>query len=97
MSNEINPVASPTGDECFENKINLHQVQTVISDLEGKILTVIDASITDQKQREAIKSLLRQYIWGDFDKVRDWFYNQDSEKGIGSNFPFRGNVTGPEN
>jgi len=91
-----NPVVSPIGNECFENKISLHQVNTLITDLEGKILTVIDASIVEQKQREAIKSLLRQYIWGDFDKVRDWFYKECSEEGKGCTFPFRGNSIEPE-
>jgi hypothetical protein len=89
MSKNITSFVSPNGDEPFKNKINLHQVNTLITDLEGKILTVIDASITDQKQREAVKSLLRQYIWGDFDKVRNWFYDQ-TETSCGS-FPFRGN------
>lgn len=72
--------------ESSEKKINLIQVQFLVSDLEGKILTVIDASITEQKQREAIKSLIKQYIWGDFDKIAEWFYKQS--EGNAYNFPF---------
>lgn len=34
-----------------------------IRNLEGKILTIIDASFTDVKQREAVKSLIRESIW----------------------------------
>lgn len=74
-------------DESSKNKINLNQVNYLVLDLEGKILTVIDASITEQKQRDAIKSLVRQYIWGDFNKVSDWFYQQSENEA--SSFPFR--------
>ena len=31
--------------------------------LEGKILTIIDASIQDVEQRKAVKDLIRQTIW----------------------------------
>ena len=34
-----------------------------ISDLEGRVLTFIDASITDPVQRKALKDLLRPMIW----------------------------------
>lgn len=34
-----------------------------IQELEGKILTVIDASISDPVQRKAIKDLVRPIIW----------------------------------
>lgn len=34
-----------------------------IQELEGKILTVIDASISDPVQRKAIKDLVRPMIW----------------------------------
>lgn len=90
MSKNKKPFIAESG----EKKINLIQVYCLVSDLEGKILTVIDASITEQKQREAIKSLLRQYIWGDFDKVRDWFYKQS--EGNACNFPFGNAYIAPE-
>lgn len=35
-----------------------------IQDLEGKMLTFIDASIQDPIQRKALKDLLRPAIWG---------------------------------
>lgn len=34
-----------------------------IQDLEGKILTFIDASVADPVQRKALKDLLRPAIW----------------------------------
>jgi hypothetical protein len=67
-------------------KISLHQLNKVISDLEGRILTVLDASISDKRQCEASKSIVRQMIWRNFDIVREWYYRQ-TETG-GSSFPF---------
>ena len=95
LKNKNEELVSPSSriDGPFISKISLHEVNTLITDLEGKILTVIDASMTEQKQREAVKSLLKQYIWGDFDKVRDWYYNQ--KDGMSSSFPFRGNASEP--
>lgn len=40
-----------------------------IRNLEGKVLTLIDASIGDVKQREAVKSIFRQTLWF------NWAYN----------------------
>lgn len=34
-----------------------------ISELEGKVLTFIDASVADAVQRKALKDLLRPMIW----------------------------------
>lgn len=52
-----------TGDSTPMDAIyvfNTHNIQ----DLEGKILTFIDASISDSVQRKALKDLLRPMIWG---------------------------------
>jgi hypothetical protein len=34
-----------------------------ISYLEGKLLTILDASIQDREQRKALKDLVRQELW----------------------------------
>lgn len=34
-----------------------------LSQVEGRILTIIDASFTDRQQREAVKSLVRVALW----------------------------------
>lgn len=41
---------------------------TQISFLEGKLLTVVDASYSDREQREAVKSLIKKEVrtWGDW-------------------------------
>lgn len=40
-----------------------------ISQLEGKILTLIDATAADPTQRKALKDLIRQNIW-------EWAYSR---------------------
>lgn len=86
-----NPNSEPlVGGETMSGphipKITLSQLNRVVSDLEGRILTVLDASIADKRQCEASKSIVRQMIWQNFDKVREWYYQQ--AEGNGSNFPF---------
>lgn len=33
--------------------------------LEGRILTIVDASVSDREQRKAIKDLVRESIWSE--------------------------------
>jgi len=58
-------------------KISLTDVGSVLSKLEGKILTIIDASFSVKEQNEAVKSLIRNSVWDEFDIVRNWYYEQD--------------------
>ena len=44
-----------------------------VSSLEGKLLTLIDASIADSTQRKAVKDLLRQQLW-------EWVYSHNPLK-----------------
>lgn len=39
-------------------------------DLVGKVLTVVDASITDESQRKAIKDLIKGQAYESFDSLR---------------------------
>ena len=38
-----------------------------VSYLEGRLLTVIDASIGDPEQRKALKDIIRQNVWSWYD------------------------------
>jgi predicted kinase len=42
-----------------------------IRTLEGKLLTIVDASFTDREQRKAVKDLVRQTIWFNWVKYLD--------------------------
>ena len=61
----------------FKNYICLDDLQYFMSNLEGKLLTIIDASISEREQNKAVKSLIRNTSWNQFDTVRQWYYKQD--------------------
>lgn len=46
-----------------------------IGRLEGKVLTLIEASIQDLEQRKALKDIMRQTIWG-------WAIDENQENKI---------------
>ena len=47
---------------CNEKALSQNFVQNIISNLTGKILTIIDASIVDERQNKSIKDLIRNVI-----------------------------------
>ena len=47
---------------CGEKALSQGFVQNIISNLTGKILTIIDASIVDERQNKSIKDLIRNVI-----------------------------------
>lgn len=57
--------------------INLSDVSNFLSHIEGRFLTVADASIVEKEQNRAVKSLIRNLVWEEFDVVRKWYYEQD--------------------
>lgn len=44
----------------------VQNISQLTSDMEGKLLTIIDSSITNENQLHAIKSLIRQVAWENF-------------------------------
>ena len=70
-------------------KVSTEQMGKVGSHLEGRLLTIVEASVVDKTQQDAMKSLVRQAIWDDLLEVNKWIVAQDAEKGVGgSTFPF---------
>lgn len=37
--------------------------------LEGKLLTIVEASYSDKEQRESVKSLVRENLWREFQRL----------------------------
>lgn len=56
-----------TGSFAAEYKFYTYDV----GNLEGKILTLIDASIADKEQKQAMKDMARQIIW-------DWVFPKNT-------------------
>ena len=42
----------------------------IIKSIEGMVLTIIDSSLSDKQQREATKSIVRQMIWKNVERIR---------------------------
>lgn len=71
MSNKVttgaNPDFSRTASQVISQDFDfIHG--GYIGILEGEILTIIDATTQDQKQKEAIKSITRKAIWNWFER-----------------------------
>ena len=62
------------------------QVSVYTSVMLGKILTLLDASIPDEKQNKAVKDLVKTLTWSTFGTLREWCLH--SAEGIKSTFPF---------
>lgn len=56
--------------------------------LEGRVLTLIEASTVDEKQCEAVKSLARSAIWETLEKVGRWMIDNPVGTHNSSMFPF---------
>lgn len=55
------------GQQPIYALLGYHDLQT----LEGRLLTIIDASFSDQQQRKAVKDLVRNALWWDWVKYLD--------------------------
>lgn len=74
----------------FEDNVRYRFYTAHISLLEGKLLTLLDASIADVVQRKALKDLLRQQIWGwaiENNLDKDHEENKVSQRLSGSDTP----------
>jgi len=64
MSNKNSPVNEPLDNPVYLLKSHCHYLlNTVKENLIGKILTVIDSAIQDERQNKATKDLIKQAIW----------------------------------
>ena len=70
MVEEIKSKVSPEDATRFVMIQN--DLQKYTSDLQGRLLTIIDASLSDKTQREAIKSLIKKELWSDQGMLINW-------------------------
>ena len=77
-----------TADKEVLAEVSSKNIADFSSVLVGKILTVIDASVTDREQREAMKSLIKQNLWSTVDIFVQWMSEQNKKSGNSSTFPF---------
>jgi len=61
MEQKVKSVGSSPLEQL--NRVFQDESYRVTQHLEGKLLTIVDASFPDVQQREAVKSLVRNAIW----------------------------------
>ena len=93
MSNKSEPVLGlPTGTSS--PLYSFESVEGYTQYIVGKVLTVLDASISDARQNKAAKDLLRDTIFNEaFGLMRDFFFTPPSdERGGRLSQPFTNQV-----
>ena len=66
-STPVPAVSDWNGYERYENykaETNSQDFSSLIRQIEGQMLTIADASFVDQEQRRAVKSLIKNTLWG---------------------------------
>jgi hypothetical protein len=61
-----------------ENKCtSMFQYHSMINNIVGRVLTILDASIEDQKRLEALKTLVLQAIWSNENLITEIYKSVD--------------------
>lgn len=73
IGDEVEPGSPVKGGMSFEGLNGTYPVlfAAKISNLEGKLLTLCDLTFTEQAQREAFKSMVREKLWNFMDAAID--------------------------
>lgn len=67
--------------ENYKAEIESKQFTALFNHFLGKMLTFIDASVSDKEQREAQKQIIKQMIWEDYEPLQKWlFWKQFEDK-----------------
>lgn len=85
MSSRADVALHTLEKEAFA-KFSSKQIMNLEAKILGKVLTIIDASVTDREQREAMKMLVKQAVWDTTDVVVEWMTKQGDKSG--STFPY---------
>jgi len=70
---------SKIGEVAYDEKqVSYYYIEDMLRMLSGRILTIIDASISEEKQNKAIKDLVKKEIWTQINKLQ-YFYWGDKQ------------------
>jgi len=91
---QFNRDVSPFAEEnrrtasILRTSMNINDLASTLSRLEGKVLTVLEASIANPEQLKALKSVMRSTLWESYEKVFAWgeqcivVIENDKKKGV---------------
>ena len=70
----------------YEAKINSRDLTELTKNIEGRMLTIVDASFSDIRQRLAVKSLITNSLWKDiYENVQRCLYQR--QKNSNAKYP----------
>lgn len=49
----------------------------------GEMLTIADASFTDQEQRNAVKEMMKRTIWSNYEPLQEWLHHEEHKEECG--------------
>jgi len=78
MSKEKSVGQLGEGSIYEEKKVSYYYIEDMLRMLSGRVLTIIDASISEEKQNKAIKDLVKKEIWTQINKLQ-YFYWGDKQ------------------
>lgn len=60
----------------YECKVESKQITALFNQMVGQMLTIIEASISDPLQRTALKSVVKDKLWSNYEEIQNWMYNE---------------------
>jgi hypothetical protein len=66
--------------ENYEGKVQSREMSSLISYLEGQMLTIVDAVFPEGSQRESVKSLVKRNIWETYEEIQRGLFQK--HKGV---------------
>jgi hypothetical protein len=78
-----NSFGNPMSEKTVEIAVYTYELNQTFRNIEGKILTIVDAMSADNSQKEALKSLIRSAIWDTADRLSyDVRFEENHEIGL---------------
>lgn len=74
---EVGPMTGYNESRCSELKFSYYNIESFLKNLQGKVLTVIDATHTDTEQRKATKDILREIFCQSINNVYEIAISKD--------------------
>jgi hypothetical protein len=73
----VKPAPEKAGIKRYAPSMNENAVQRHLKSLQGRVLTIVDATLADKQQREAVKTLVNKEFRRELDKVAAFFDSPD--------------------
>jgi len=89
MSKISDPILAKDEPKLKKASISIFNLASFVRYVEGKLLTIMEATINEKEKKMATKSLVRNALWDTYSEIYQWAINQ--KEGEGSSFPIPSN------